>query len=429
MSNITPTIHTFDSADEDAFFNNIREVSTQNQSEQIVTERTENDISQDLRDYEGNEEFYKFLKSNQLKLDAEKLSVNTNPGSFNLKELKSQNPVVADTKKSLVDEATKPKTQHNKQEYSDDSYYLAFEFIKENNLLNIPEGVELNNETLSQILEYDNQKRVDQAFDYIKSQAGDQHIAELLEMVINGGTLEDLETGKDIIGEEAYLQSLDASDEDVQRRVLATYLKQGLDINIPSQAELISEIPERVSNIIASYKGEERTLKAIDYFLNDVKIAKRDFETAKQNKIAEQTAIRAAKFQREETWKNTFINGLKDRNWANNKKNEVWSHFNNVTLTDGTVLPLWDYKLKKIWENPKHTHLLFKFLTEFDQYTNDFKSPDKTPNQLATDKIMEMANRKSVSRSTTSHERNNDKEFSRENIGNFVDKQGVSYTQ
>ena len=82
--------------------------------------------------------------------------------------------------------------------------------------------------------------------------------------------------------------------------------------------------------------------------------------------------------------------------------------------------------MKKIWENPKHTQALFRFLSEFDEYTNDFKTVEKTSAQLATDKIMEMAARKSVSKNTTNHTYSKDTGFTRENLGEYIDQKGVS---
>lgn len=425
MSNITPTIHSFDSSEDDAFFNNLIEKHS-NSEYTDIQEVPDNSFGNDLREYDGDDDFYKFLKNKQTSDENNQLSVNTNPGSFNLNDIKAQNPVKKDTSALKMDEAIKAKeNSKNKQQgkFSDDSYFLAFEFIKENNLLQIPEGIELNAQTLPQILEYDNQKRVDQAFDYIRGQAGDQHVAELFDMVIAGGTLQELETGKDIVSEEAYLRSLDIRDEDTQRRLLTTYLKQGLDPNIPSQYELLSEIPNRIDSIIGSYQGETRAAKALEHFLKDVEIGKRELQRSKTERIQNEEAIKLAKYKREESWRNSFISELKNRNWSNNKKNEVWSHFNNVTLEDGTVLPLWDFKMKKIWENPKHAQALFRFLSEFDEYKHEFKTPDKTPAQLATDKIMEMAARKSVSKNTTDHTYSRDNKFSREDVGEFIDRQ------
>jgi hypothetical protein len=95
-----------------------------------------------------------------------------------------------------------------------------------------------------------------------------------------------------------------------------------------------------------------------------------------------------------------------------------------VKLTDGTELPLWDYKMKKIWENPKNAQVLFRFLSDFDEYKLEFKNLDKSPMQLATNKILEMAQKKTVSKTITNHSRNEGVPFTRENLGEYIERQG-----
>lgn len=418
MPDITPTIH-FNDAEEDAFFNNMREITSKN-SDNNVTEIQENTFVEDLKDYKGQDDFITFLQNKQSKVEVKN---NEQGGSFNLKEL-SQNPVAKDTTESVVDKMIGSSLREEKQDVSEEAYAVAFDFIRENNLLHVPEGVELNGDTLPDILQYDQQRRAEQAFDYIKSLAGDEHVAELLQLVINGGTFRELEVGKDIITDEIYFKNLNLDDESERRAVLTTYLKEGLDPKIPSHAEMLEEIPSRVDAIEGSYKGKERALKAQEYFLNQIENAKQELERSKIERIKHEEAIKLAKYKNEENWRNQFFNTLKDSNWTNQKQNEVVSHFNTVKLTDGTELPLWDYKMKKIWENPKNAQVLFRFLSDFDEYKLEFKNLDKSPTQLATSKILEMAQKKTVSKTITNHSKNDGVPFTRENLGEYIDRQG-----
>lgn len=418
MPDITPTIH-FNDAEEDAFFNNMREITSKN-ADNNVTEIQENTFVEDLKDYKGQDDFITFLQNKQSKVEVRN---NEQGGSFNLKEL-SQNPVKKDTTESVVDKMIGSSLREEKQDVSEEAYAVAFDFIRENNLLHVPEGVELNGDTLPEILQYDQQRRAEQAFDYIKSLAGDEYVADLLQLVINGGTFRELEVGKDIITDEIYFKNLDLDDESERRAVLTTYLKEGLDPNIPSHAEMLDEIPSRVDAIEGSYKGKERALKAQEYFLNQIENAKQELERSKIERIRHEEAVKLAKYKNEENWRNQFFNTLKDSNWTNQKQNEVVSHFNTVKLTDGTELPLWDYKMKKIWENPKHAQVLFRFLSDFDEYRLEFKNLDKSPTQLATSKILEMAQKKTVSKTITNHSKNDGVPFTRENLGEYIDRQG-----
>jgi hypothetical protein len=419
MSNTTPTIH-FNADEEDAFFSNLQEITSNNDNQNLTEINNANTFVEDLKDYKGNDDFITFLQNKQSVLQS---NVKEEGGSFNLKEF-NQNPVKKDSSESIVDKMIGNSSKEEVQDISEEAYAVAFDFIKENNLLFVPEGVELNGDTLPEILQYDQQRRAEQAFDYIKSLAGDEHVADLLQLVINGGTFKELEVGKDIITDEIYFKNINLDDETERRALLTTYLKEGLDPKIPNHAEMLEEIPSRVDAIEGSYKGKERALKAQEYFLNQIEEAKRELERSKIERIKEEEAIKLAKYKNEVNWRNQFFATLKDSNWTNQKQNEVVSHFNTVKLIDGTELPLWDYKLKKIWENPKHAQTLFRFLSDFDEYKLEFKNLDKNPMQLATNKILEMAQRKSVTKTITNHSKNEGKPFSRENLGEFINQAG-----
>jgi hypothetical protein len=419
MSNTTPTIH-FNADEEDAFFSNLQEITSNNDNQNLTEINNANTFVEDLKDYKGDDDFITFLQNKQA---VSQSNVKEEGGSFNLKDF-NQNPVAKDTAKSVVDEMIGDSSKEEAQGISEEAYAVAFDFIKENNLLFVPEGVELNGDTLPEILQYDQQRRAEQAFDYIKSLAGDEHVADLLQLVINGGTFKELETGKDIITDEIYFKNINLDDESERRALLTTYLKEGLDPKIPNHAEMLEEIPSRVDAIEGSYKGKERALKAQEYFLNQIEEAKRELERSKIERIKEEEAVKLAKYNHEQNWRNQFFSTLKNSNWTNQKQNEVVSHFNTVKLTDGTELPLWDYKMKKIWENPKHAQMLFRFLSDFDEYKLEFKNLDKNPMQLATNKILEMAQRKGVTKTITNHSKNEGKPFSRENLGEFINQAG-----
>lgn len=426
MSNITPTLHSFDD-NEDSFFEELRNNALQNSdAQEIVETPNENNFVKDLQEYDGTDEFYKFLKDKTLTANSGTQVVSEQKGGeFNLKDLKDQNPVKEETEASIVDKVLKDSLGEEVIAIPEEAYAIAFDFIRENGILNIPEDVELNAETLPDIIAYDQNKRNNQAFEYIKSLAGDEHVVSLLELVINGGTFEDMQVGKEIISDEIYFQNADPKDEATQRSILKTYLSIGLDPKIPSHRDMLEEIPSRIDNLIGAYKSEAATVKAIEYFLNDIQNAKVEFENSKRERIKQEEAIKAAKIQREMEWRDNFLTTLKDRDWTNAKKNEVYSQFNTVELTDGSKLPLWDYKMKKIWEDPKLTQVLFRFLSDFDEHKKEFKNLDKNPTQIATSKILEMANKKAISKTITNHVTTSAKPFSKENLGEFIMEKGA----
>lgn len=328
------------------------------------------------------------------------------------KEKEGTNPV-EDLAKKLMGEQEEQSKQPTPAEISEEAYELAFTFIRENQLLHLPDGIEkLDGENLQEVLEYDQNVRNNAALEYIKSRAGDDYVAELFELVWQGGTREDLEEAKEVISDEQYLANLDLSNPDNQRNILFEYIKSGLNPNAPSYNDLLEEIPSRIESILGKYKGEEESRKAQQYFLQEIRDKKIQIDNQIRQREAAIEKQKAEMYQRELNWRNTFLKEVIADGWTTEKKNEVISHFNKVKLEDNTEMPLWEYKMKKIWENPSLTKELFRFLSDLDPYELKFKKTGKSVESAVTEKILSMASKKMPSRNNTVAEKDNIKRIS-----------------
>lgn len=422
---ITPITQEFND-DEDSFLSMMNSIVAEETSKGNIydTPETPNNIPTTLND--EDDDFFNFINREKSKIASEK--------EFNLNAVDIQNPVkkdegVANVEKLLQTDNPSP-SGVNEGGYTDDVYSAAFDFIKETGLLNVPENLEFSSENLQQILQYDQDVRNQAALEYIKAQAGDEAIANLFDLVWDGGTINDLENAKNIVSDEQFFRNLDLNNESNQKQILVQFFKEGLNPNAPTYQLLVDELPSRVDNIIAQYKGAEEAEKAREYFLTEISKAKNEFEKQKIERIKQEEAVKIKKLQREENWRKQFLNGLAGKNWSSEKKNEVLSHFDTVVLEDGTKLPLWDFKMKKIWENPENAQVLFRFLSDFDEYKLQFKTQDKTPTQLATSKILEMANKKATSKTINTDNIQktplDDRQVTDEDLAKFINARGSS---
>lgn len=308
---------------------------------------------------------------------------------------------------------------------------LVFDFIKEQSILNVPEGMELNAENISKIVKYDEAFRNQQALEYIKSKAGDEYVAELFDMVWNGGNINHLKEGKAIIEDVEYFRTLDVNEESNQREVLDLFLREGLDDKIPSHKYLLEEVPKRIDNIIGEYRGQEEAQKAVEYYLEIAEKAKYDLEKRISGEKLLEERNKAEKVKKEVSWRNSFVKDVLDTNWTNEKKNEVLDQFAEVTLTNGVTTKLWDFKMKKIWENPTLTKELFRFLADFDPTELKFKKLSKSPEQEATSMLMNALAKKQISKTNTkssydevNNNTNYQKQIPEDKLVDFIEKFG-----
>ena len=318
--------------------------------------------------------------------------------------------------------ANKVLAQDYKQEIPDASVALAFEFIKEQGLLHIPDNVELTAANLKDVINHDQELRNQAALNYVMSKAGDPYVAELYNIVWNGGTLDDLQNANGIVQDQKFFSELDLTDEGNQRQVISMFYKEGLDENIPSHVYFIQDIPNRVDNIIGSYRGEEEAVKAVNYFLDGIEKEKELLEDAKHQRIAEQNRIEIAKLQYEEKWRTEFFKTLVEREWTTDKKNEITSQFDNLKLDDGSTISRHQYKLKKIFENPKNTQILMRFLTDYDEYKEEFKSLNKSVEAVATSRILDLIKSKGNTSISTSSEEVTKDSVIKSKFDNYLDR-------
>ena len=331
---------------------------------------------------------------------------NTDSNEIQLKDVRI--PVKPDTAENKaakmlqeIQESEVKKETVNVEAIPENVVSLVFDFIKEQNILNVPEGMEINAENISKIVKYDEAFRNQQALEYIKSKAGDEYVAELFDIVWNGGTINHLNEGKVIIEDVEYFRSMDLKVEENQREILDLFLREGLDEKIPSHKYLLAEVPKRIDNIIGEYKGQEEAEKAVEYYLEVAEKAKQDLEKRMTEEKVLEEKNKAMQVQREVEWRNEFIKDVLNTNWSNEKKNEVLDQFGEVKLNNGVVTKLWDFKLKKIWENPTLTKELFRFLADFDPKELKFKKLSKTPEQEATNMLMNALSKKQVTKTNT----------------------------
>lgn len=321
-----------------------------------------------------------------------------------LKEITDDFATQEASKKAKVEEFKEQIDNKNKPseiEVPQEAVEMAFDFIKENGLLYIPEGVELTLETLNDIVIHDQELRNQAALEYIKDQAGDEYVAELFELVFNGGTIDDLENGKKIISDEKFFKELDVTKEDNQRKIIREYLKEGLDSTKPSYKLHLDRVEKEVDSIIDSYLGKEKAEEAVAYFLDAIE----------QDKIAVQQDIRHRQEQealamqkRQEyadKWQKDFIGSLIEREWSKDKKDEVLKQLSRVNLDNGEQVQLYKFKLDRILESPTHSQMLMQFLTNFDEYKLEFKGQIDSPTKLATSKILEIAKKKTSTSSSS----------------------------
>jgi hypothetical protein len=277
-------------------------------------------------------------------------------------------------------------------------YSAALDLIREQGILNIPENIEeVDQHTLDQLIQYDQQVRNQHALEYVRNRTQDPRLQELFDHVMHGGTYEEAIAIKEVIDDQYNYAALNPSDEEHQRFLMDHYLREGLDPNNPIDARRLAKVPQEIESYISNMEGESMALEAQQYFIDKleyVKQAERQQVLERERQRQEQALFNK---QQEQNWINTFKQGLNQRPWSQDKKQKVIEQFNIVQLDNGEEVELWKYKWNKIWEDPALTHVFMDFLSDLDPYNLEFQSKDKTVDKQATSKIMELINRKNNS--------------------------------
>lgn len=288
--------------------------------------------------------------------------------------------------------------ENQSDEYDADVYSAALDLIKDYGILNLPDNLQkIDESTLDQLLDYDQQLRNQNALQYVRSKAQDPRLVELFDHVMNGGTYEEAIVIKEVIDDQYNYASLNPQNEEHQRFLLDHYLKEGLNPENPIDRRRLVKVPQEIDDTIANMEGEQLAAEAKQYFINKLEYIK----DAQRQQAIEREQLRQQKIfeaqREEESWISDFKYSLNQRPWSHGKKSKVIEQFNIVQLDNGTETELWKYKWNKIWENPQLTHVLMDFLSDLDPYRLEFASKDKTVDKQATNKIMELINNKANS--------------------------------
>ena len=273
-------------------------------------------------------------------------------------------------------------------------------------ILNLPDNFELTTDNLDDALEYDNEVRNEQALDFIRNRAtNDPYVAKLFDVVWNNGTLEDLEIIKETIESERMIDNINVDNEEEQRYIIGMYLHEGLNVNAPTYNIQVQNITNQVNSIIDSYKGKEMAIQALEFYKEQFNLIQEQKYNELLDKEQYEKELSYRQYQAEKQWQNNLINDLDLCKWSDSKKNDVINQFSQVKLDNGTQLPLWEYKMERIWENPTLTKYLMDFLSQFDEYDLVFKNT-KTVKQQSQDILNNMVNQK-IKQSTSSNHQNN----------------------
>ena len=293
------------------------------------------------------------------------------------------------------DEQSYIEDENGEREYAPDIYNAALQILREQNILNIPDDLtELDENTLNEIIEYDQELRNQQALEFIKSQASDPRLAELIDYTLNGGTYEDALNVKEILDEQYEYYNMDTESEYGQRMLIEMYIREGLNPDNPVDQRRLQRLDSEIDSYIMNNEGEELASEAKNYFLEKLEYMKEmEFQKAQEREMEMQNYQRQ-KLQQEQFWIDNFKNTLEEKPWSPQKKKEIVSQFDIVQLDNGAEMEMWKYKWNKIWEHPDLTQVFMDFISDMDPYTLEFKSRNTPVQKQVTNKILEIVNNK-----------------------------------
>lgn len=304
------------------------------------------------------------------------------------------------------DDNNLPASSENESvEYSNDVYSAALDFLKENNLLSIPEDVgDINEEVWSQIIENNKIAQRDSLLNELRMNAGDDKIVELFDYVWNGGSWFGYEEMKNTIQSEINIESLDLNNDEDQRYLIESYLSDGLDPNNPAHVRRLQNLPNEVNNYFDRLEAEDLAKEAKDYFVSKIEnqklLIQQQQEEHRQNELAQQQALQ----EQQQEWVNNFKTSLDNRNWSKSKKDAVVQQFDLVQLNDGREMEMWKYKFDAIWEKPELTQVFMDFLSDLDPYTLEFKRNGVPTNKQVTSTIQNLINTKNQTKSKSQYQ-------------------------
>lgn len=286
---------------------------------------------------------------------------------------------------------------YSPEQYQLEVYNAAFNFLKENELTVIPPDItEVSADTLDKIIEYNKALQYTYALEDIKSRAGDSSIAELFELVYNGGTIDDLALAKDIITEERDIKSYDTSDEEHAKALVKMYWSNDLDPSNPAHERLLKNIDSDIQKAIDRMELTEEADKAKAYLLKQIEDDKKEFKKRKEaeQNARQEMAIRQDMYRRE--WNEKFKSSLASKSFSKEKQDTIIRQFDEVTLDNGATMTLWEYKMEKMWQNPEQIITLMNFLSDYDERSLMFKTKEAPVTKQATEMLLKIANSKTT---------------------------------
>lgn len=291
-------------------------------------------------------------------------------------------------------------TEQQQPSYNEDVYSAALDVLKENNLLNIPDDIgDINQETWNELIEQNKQNQRDAILNEMRMNAADPKITELFDYVYQGGSWHGFEEMKQTINDEINIESLNTQEEDDQRYLIDSYLREGLDPQNPAHQRRIENIPNEVNNYFDRLEAEDIAQEAKNYFLTKVNEQKQIIAYQQQQVKEQELQQQQYQAQQQQEWINDFRKTLNEKNWSQNKKDNVVRQFDIVELDDGREMEMWRYKFNELWKDPNLTQVFIDFISDLDPNTLQFKSRGVPVNKQVTSTIQNLINSKKQNRS------------------------------
>lgn len=328
-----------------------------------------------------------------------------NVSKFNFNKVAEENnttPAEVKPKEEVVNVQEQP-AQIKPEEFESKVYEAAFNFIREQELLYFPDNVEMNEDGLQTAIETTREILYNKALEDIKSSAGDEHVSYLLELAMNGGTIEDVQLAKQVIDNEIAFENMDVSIPEQRTYLLKLFLSEGLDPNNPAHKVRLNKLDEEIQQLADKMEDVEVAETAKEFYIEKTKEFKKQQAAVIKQRQEEARRAELERIRNQQEWNQEFKDSLFTRDWAEEKRRKVIKQFDIVKLQDNTEIELWKYKWQKIWESPKHTQELMDFLSDFDEYTLEFNKRSQTPSKIATQKIMQIAASKGASGGNSTH--------------------------
>jgi hypothetical protein len=291
-------------------------------------------------------------------------------------------------------------TEQQKPSYNNDVYSAALDVLRENNLLNIPDDIgDINQETWNDLIEQNKQNQRSAILNEMRMNAADPKITELFDYVYQGGSWHGFEEMKQTINDEINIESLNTQEADDQRYLIDSYLREGLDPQNPAHQRRIENIPNEVENYFDRLEAEDIAQEAKNYFLGKVNEQKQMVAYQQQQAQQQELQQQQQQAQQQQEWINDFRQTLNQRNWSQNKKNNVVRQFDIVELDDGREMEMWRYKFNELWKDPNLTQVFIDFISDLDPHTLQFNSRGVPVNKQVTSTIQNLINSKKQNRS------------------------------